>query len=276
MDTLPGFHNTKAGAAVPHILLRHSKDLAKIPVRKSVLFRLYKGIIGGKASTEFLQGGLLLSQLLHLLQEITLDFRKLIYLLDTYALFQSSIYNEVTIAGRKFQKLKQLFFALFDVCLHVSKPVVAVFQTADRLLERFLKVFADAHHFTDSAHLCSELVLHAFEFFKSPAGKFDYNVVAVRNIFIQCPVLSARNIGKGHPRCKHRRNKGNRKTGSLTGQRRGAGGSRIDFDNDISVRPRIMRPLDIGSADHLDGLNNLVGFFLKTFLYLLRNGKHRG
>ena len=76
----------------------------------------------------------------------------------------------------------------------MSKTVAACFQASDRFLERFLVGLSDTHDFTNCTHLGTEFIFYAFEFFKSPAGKFDYYIVTVRHVFIQCAIFSARNI----------------------------------------------------------------------------------
>ena len=70
----------------------------------------------------------------------------------------------------------------------------------------------------------------------------------------------------------HGRHQGDGKSRSFGGQRRRAGCPGIDLNDNIPVCYRIMGPLDIGAANHLDSLHNLIGLPLQAFLYLLRNG----
>ncbi len=76
----------------------------------------------------------------------------------------------------------------------MSQTIASCLQAANRFLERFFIRFSNAHHLAYSAHLGSQLVLYAFEFFKSPAGKFDYHIIAVRHILVQRAVFAAGNI----------------------------------------------------------------------------------
>ena len=86
---------------------------------------------------------------------------------------------------------QQFFLRLFVVILRKAKAVAAGLQTADCFLEGFLVGFSDAHDLANRAHLCAELVFHAFEFLEGPAREFDYDIVAVRHILVKRAVFAA-------------------------------------------------------------------------------------
>ena len=85
----------------------------------------------------------------------------------------------------------------------MSQSVASRLKASDRLLERFLEVLSDTHDLADRTHLGAELIFHALELFKCPAGEFYDHIVAIRNILIQCAVFSARDIRKCQPAGKH-------------------------------------------------------------------------
>ncbi len=100
----------------------------------------------------------------------------------------------MALTGRRIQPSEQFFFRQRVKILRVPQTVTSRLQRTDRLLERLLIRFADAHNLAHGAHLCAQLVLHALELLKSPACKLDHHIVAVRHIFIQSPVLTAGNV----------------------------------------------------------------------------------
>ena len=109
-------------------------------------------------------------------------------------LAQSFIHDKMPFAGRSNQKLQQFFFCLLIQILRMAQSITAGFKASDGFLERFFISFADAHDFANGTHLRSELVLHAFELFKCPAGEFDDNIISVRNVFVQGTVFAAGNV----------------------------------------------------------------------------------
>jgi hypothetical protein len=72
-----------------------------------------------------------------------------------------------------------------------AKAIAVFLQRADGFLESFFIILTNAHDFADGAHLCAEVVIDALELFKGPASKFDDDIIAVRNVFVQCAVLAA-------------------------------------------------------------------------------------
>ena len=155
-----------------------------------------------------------------------------------------------------------------------AKAVAANLQASDSLLEGFLIGLSDAHDLTYGAHLRAQLVFHAFKFLKGPAGKLDYHIISVRHILIQCSVFAAGNFIQCQTRGQHRGNQCDREASCFGCQSRGTGGTGIDLDDDVSVCHRVVSPLYIGSADDLNCLHNLIGFFLETLLDVFRNRKH--
>ena len=90
--------------------------------------------------------------------------------------------------------MKKFFFGTGMEIFGKTKAVTSGFQTADGLLEGFLVGFSDAHYFTYGAHLCSQFVFYSLEFFKCPAGEFDYDIISIWYVLIQGTVFSTWNI----------------------------------------------------------------------------------
>ena len=157
----------------------------------------------------------------------------------------------------------------------MAKTIAACLQTADSFLESLFVGLTNTHNFTDGAHLGAQLILHAFELFKGPAGEFDNHIIAVRYIFVQSSVLAAGNILQSQSCCQHRGNQGDGETGSLGGQSGRTGCTGIDLNNNNTVRNRIMGKLYICTADNLYRFYNAVSLFLQKFLTLLGDRQHR-
>ena len=171
--------------------------------------------------------------------------------------------------------MQQLFFGFFMEILRESKTVTANLQTADGFLEGFLIIFTDTHNLANGAHLGTQLILHALELFKSPARELNYDIISVRNIAIQCAVLSTGDLVQCQAGRQHSGNQRNGEAGCLGSQCGGTGSTRVYLNDDVAICLRIMGPLYIGSADNLNSLYDLIGLLLKTLLYMLRNGQHR-
>ena len=142
-------------------------------------------------------------------------------------------------------------------------------------MERFFEVFADAHHFADGAHLRSELVLDAAEFFERPTRELDDDVIAVRLVIFERSAAPVRHFVQRHPRRQLRRNERDRETGRLRGQRRRAAGARVDFDNNDAVGRRVVRELDVRAADDADFFDDFMRVIFEPLLQLLANRQHR-
>ncbi len=97
----------------------------------------------------------------------------------------------------------------------MAEAVTPGLEASDCFLEGFLISLSDTHDLTHRAHLRSKLIFHAFKFLKGPAGEFDYHIIAVRYIFIQCPVLSTGNILESKTCGQHCRNQGNGEAGGF-------------------------------------------------------------
>ena len=172
------------------------------------------------------------------------------------------------------QHMQQLFLGFFMEILRKSKTVTANLQTADGFLEGFLIIFTDTHNLANGTHLRTQLILYALELFKSPASKLNYDIISVRNVAIQCAVFSTGDLIQCQAGRQHSGNQRNREACCLGCQCGGTGSTRVNLDDDVAICLRIMRPLYIGSADDLDGLDDLVGFLLQTLLHFLGNGQH--
>ncbi len=216
-----------------------------------------------------------LDELLHLPQEIRLDIGQAVQVIDIGAFAQGFVKDELAFAGRFGEQNHQLFQGFAVEVAGEAEAVAADLQRADRFLEGFLVVLADAHDFTDSPHLGAELILHALEFFKGPAGELDHNIVAGRGIAVEGAVAPIGDLIQGQAGGQHGRDQGDRETGRLGGQGGRTRGARIDFDDHDSAGLGIMGELDIGATDDLDCFDNGIGIALQAFLKLLADGQHR-
>ena len=172
------------------------------------------------------------------------------------------------------QHVQQLFLGFFMEILRKSKTVTANLQTADGFLEGFLIIFTDTHNLANGAHLSTQLILYALELFKSPARELNYDIISIRNIAIQCAVFSTGDLVQCQAGRQHSGNQRNGEAGCLGSQCGGTGSTRVYLNDDVAICLRIMGPLYIGSADDLDGLDDLVGFLLQTLLHIFGNGQH--
>ena len=170
--------------------------------------------------------------------------------------------------------MKKLFFCHAVEVSCVTKTVASCFQASDCFLEGFFISFSDAHNFAYSAHLCAKLIFYTFEFFKCPACKFNYYVIPVRNVFIKSSVFSTWNVFQRKSGCKHCRYKGNREAGCFRCKGRGAGSTRVDFNDNDTVCYRVMGKLYVCTADYLYRFYDFICLLLKTFLAFLRDSKH--
>ena len=76
----------------------------------------------------------------------------------------------------------------------MSQTITSGFQGTDCFLESFFIVFTDTHDFPNGSHLSTKLIFHTLELFKRPAREFNYHIVSIRNILIQCAILATWNI----------------------------------------------------------------------------------
>ena len=90
--------------------------------------------------------------------------------------------------------MKKLVLGFGVKIFAVAQTITSNLQTADCLLESFFVGLSNAHNLSYSPHLGSQFVLHSFEFFKSPPGKFDHHIVTVWNVLVQSAVFAAGNI----------------------------------------------------------------------------------
>ena len=127
---------------------------------------------------------LFLHKLFHLLDKISFHLGNLMYLLHCCPLTDCLIHEKMPFTGRSDQPVEQFFLRERIKILGMAQTITPRLQRADSLLESFFVGLADAHDFSHGTHLGPQLVLHALELFKSPAGKFNNHIIAVRYIFI--------------------------------------------------------------------------------------------
>ena len=181
----------------------------------------------------------------------------------------------MTVAGWSDQHLEKLVLSLRVIILGITQAIAAGLKASDSLLEGFFVCLANTHDLANRAHLGAKPIFYAFELLKRPAGELDYDIIPIRNIFVQGSILAAWNILKRKAGCQHGRYQGNRESGSLGSQCGRTGSSRVDLDDNDTVADRIVGELYVGAADNLYGLYNLVSLFLQTLLAFLGNSKHR-
>ena len=274
MHAFPGLLDTFPDSGLADVLLRHLKNLAQIFVGKSIQLRLTQHAGGGNLSFVLQKNFLFLHQLLHLLDEVMLDLGQLIQFIHRSALSQSLVHDELSLAGGIHQQLQQLLLGHLVIIFRESQSVLADLQAADGFLESFLVGLSDAHHLAHGAHLGTQLILHAFELFKGPAGKFDYHIVAARHVFVQGSVFSAGNLVQGQAAGQHGGYQRDGESRGLAGQGGRTGRSGIDLDHHDSSGNGIVSELYVGTSDHLYLFHNLICLPLQLLLYLLGDGQH--
>ena len=107
---------------------------------------------------------------------------------------QGFIHNELSLTCRNIKHIQKLFLRFRSKILCPSKSITSCFQASDCFLECFFICLTNRHNFTNSTHLCTKLVIYTFKFLKCPTSKFDYNIISVRYIFVQCSVFTTRNL----------------------------------------------------------------------------------
>ena len=147
-----------------------------------------------------------------------------------------------------------------------SKAVTSDLQAADCFLECFFVSLADTHDFAHCTHLCAEFVLNAFEFLKCPSCKFNYHIVAVRHVFVQCAVFAARDLIQCQTGSQHCGNQGDRESGCFTCKCGRTGSSRINLDDDDTSALRIVCKLYVRTADHFYFFYDFISLSLQLFL----------
>ncbi len=136
--------------------------------------------------------------------------------------------------------------------------------------------FSDAHDLAYGASSACPACPHAFEFFKRPACKFNYNIIAGRNVFIQSAAFTARNLIQSKAGCQHRgyqAQSGNPVALEASAEEREVLGL-ISMTMSLSV---------LGSWAHCTlvppitsiGIYDFVWIFPKRFWTSSENGKHR-
>ena len=275
MNSLPGLGNAEDDAGGAYLRFRQTEQLCKVLVGKTVPLGGAKHVFRGDLPGVRLQRFLLFHKLFHLQQEPTVDPGQAVKRLNVGTLAQRFIQNELAFAGGNIQHGKKLFLCFAAEVLCAAQTGTADLQAADRFLKRFFICFADAHDLADCAHLCAELILGTLEFFERPAGKFDDDVIAGRNIFVQCSALAAGNLVQRQTAGQHCRNKRDREAGRLACQSGGTGGAGVDFDDNDTVGDRVMCKLHVRPADDANVFHNFIGLLLQSALHGRRNGEHR-
>ena len=176
-------------------------------------------------------------------------------------LTNSFIKLEITLTGSNFKHFAKFISRFFIKIFCKTKTCTTIFKPTNRLLESFLKSLTNRHNFADSFHRSTKRIFNTAEFFKSPACKFQNNIIAVRStarsIFIKSTISPVRNFIQRQTRSKFCRNQRNRETSSLRGQSRRTRSTRINFNNHNAASFRIMSKLNIRTAYNANRFNNL-------------------
>ena len=258
MNAFPAFHDSCRCSGIANSLFRNFQNFTQIFIRKAIKLSLTEYFCRRYLSLILQQCFFLFHQLLHLFDKVVLNLGKLKEFVYRCAFSQSFIHNELTLAGRYMEHGQEFFFRFLVKILHMAESVAASLQASDCFLECLFIGLSDTHNLAYGFHLSSQFILRAFEFLKCPACKFNYNIIAGRNVFIQSAAFTARNLIQSKPCCQHGRYEGNREACCLGCQSRGTGGSWINLDYDVSVSLRIMCPLHVCTADYFNRLNNFV------------------
>ena len=208
----PGFLNPGCDSLTADFVFLHLQDLAQIFIRKAVQFCLTQHVCRRYLALVRQQSFLLLNQLFHLLQKIVLDLSKLKKLLHGRTFSESLIEYKLPLAGRYSEHFQKLLLRLLMEILSPAQTVTSNFKASNRLLKSLFVSLSNTHHFSDCTHLCSQLILNAFEFLKSPARKLDHHIVSIWHVVVQSPIFSTRNLIQIQARSQHRRHQSNRKT----------------------------------------------------------------
>ena len=274
MHAVPCFLNADADPSAADLIFGYAQDLGQILIGKAVFLGLCQHLVGQALDACRHNGLFLFHQFLHLLDEIFLDVGQIIDLIHGRALAKGFIHDEMALAAGCHEELEQITPVHLVIVLDMPQTVAVFLQRTDRLLEGLLIGLADGHDFADSAHLGAQLVLYAPELLKGPAGELDDDIVSVRNIFIQCTVLAAGDIGQAQAGGQHGGYQGDRESCCLGSQGRGPGSTGVDLNNDDTVGLGIMGELYVGAADDLDLVYDPVGLLLQTVHDLLGDSQH--
>ena len=256
-------------------LLWDAEQLGEILVGEAVLLCLHKQGVG-KSLPLVLQNLLfLLDQLAHLVDEIGLDSGAGEYLLVRRALPKRLVHLEVALGVRDGQELQQLLEREFVEVLREAESGPAALKRADGLLERLLVRLADGHHLADGLHLRAELVLDGAELLERPPCELEDDVVSVRRVLFERPVAPVGNLVHRHACGELRRDERNGEASRLRCERRRARGAGVDLDDHDTARLRVVRELDVGSADDANRLDDLERIALEPLLEVLGNREER-
>ena len=218
---------------------------------------------------------LLLDQLPHLLDEVRLDVRAGVQRLGRGALAQGLVHDELALAGRLLQEIHEVRQGPSWKSLAKPRPYRPISRERIAFWKRFLVRLPDAHDLADGPHLRSQLVLHPLELLEGPAGELHHHVVPRRRVLLQRAVAPVRDLVQREPARQEGRDERDGEPGGLAGQGRGPGGARIDLDDHHPAGLRVVGKLDVGPADDLDGVHDVVGVPLQALLQLRRDGQHR-
>ena len=217
-----------------------------------------------------------LDQLFHLVKEPAVDLGCLVEFVDGRAFPRGFIEHELPGGAGRPYGFHERFLGPLVVALEETQAVAFVFQGTDGFLESFLVILADRHHFADGAHLRSQLVVRAVKLLEGPARELHDHVVAGGAVFVERALFPAGELVKRYAGREVGGDEGDGEARRFGSQGGGAGSSRVDLDDHHAVTDRVVRELDVRAADHFDGVHDVVGIFLQTFLQGFGDRHHRG
>ena len=157
--------------------------------------------------------------------------------------------DQQTIGRRLCQGGDDVVLGRADQMIDLVEAGQAGFQTAQRLLHRFMDVAADRHDFADRLHGGAQQRLGALELFEGEARDLGHDIVDRRfersrgragNVILDL----VERVADG----QLRRDLGDREAGRLRRQRRGARHARVHLDDDQAAVLGIDRELDVRPA----------------------------
>ena len=255
---LPGLHDALPLTLGSNRAFRPIQQTGQIAVGKAVFFGTRQQFIGQIRAA--IAPNLLFQhhEFLHLFDKPGLDPCQVVERPDIGPLAKRFIHLKLALAVGRADHLEQIFQGLFVKILGKTEPIAAVFQTANGLLKRLLVVASEAHDLAHGLHLGAQFISDALKFFEGPAREFHHDIVPGGGVSVEGAIPPVRDFIQGKAAGQQGGYPGDGKPRGLGRQGRRARGPRVDFDHHHPAGDRVVGELDIGAADHLDGLDDSV------------------
>ena len=202
-----------------NVFFRNVQNLREVAVSKSVFFGLDQKIVWQRPALTCKDFFFQFDELLHLFDKPFFDEGFGMKGIHGSALAQRFVHDKLPLTGRFAKHLHQLI-QRSGVEIFCKAQAVALFlQGANRFLQGFLVILANAHDFAHGSHLCAQFIGRTGELFKIPPREFNHDVIARRSVFIQCPLTPVGDFIQGDSRRQYGGNQSDRETGCLGSQR---------------------------------------------------------